>query len=332
MPHSAAEASTLVERALAGFVRAHADIVEMLPGPPVLRARRPHPDRRVGLVSGGGSGHEPLHIGFVGEGMLDAACPGKVFTSPHNRQIYEASKAVAGPGGVVHIVKNYTGDVINFAIAAERLAADGIRVGRVIVDDDLATDDAAVGRRGTGATLIVEKILGAAADRGTSLDELVRLGESLVSGARSLAVATAAHRLPGQGDPAFEIPVGAVEYGVGIHGERSRLSLEAGGAAELVSRMVGELVEALDGVEGEPIVFVNGLGGLAELALYALADEVCGAFESRGLAPVRLHVAAGVTALDMSGFSLTVAKVSPAALELWDAPAHTAAWITGGAR
>src|SRR3954451_3236202 len=194
---------------LAGFVRQH-PWIHLSPDPLYVHHTRARATRRVAVVSGGGTGHEPMHSGFVGPGMLDAAVPGKVFASPHNRQVYEASKAVAREGGVLHVVKNYTGDKINFGIAAERLAADGIEVARVLVDDDVATesDQTATGRRGTGATVIVEKIVGAAADRGDGLKELADLGQSVVAHSRSIAVASSALTSPHTGQRMFELAEG----------------------------------------------------------------------------------------------------------------------------
>jgi len=186
----------IVDRSLRGFAKAHHGLVELHTDPLFVLARDRHPGRRVGLVSGGGSGHEPMHVGLVGQGMLDAAVPGRVFASPHNRQIYQASRAAAGEAGILHIVKNYTGDRINFGIAAERLKADGIHVARVLVDDDLATDDpeAGTGRRGTAATIVVEKLLGAAADEGLGLEQLEATGRRVVAHSRSIAVASARKR------------------------------------------------------------------------------------------------------------------------------------------
>ncbi|EDY53312.1 glycerone kinase, partial [Streptomyces clavuligerus] len=230
---------SLVADALEGFARAHGDLVAYHPEHGYLRARHSSPLRRVGVVSGGGSGHEPLHTGFVGAGMLDAACPGQIFASPHNRQIFEASRAVARREGVLHIVKNYTGDRINFGIAAERLAHERVPCARLLVDDDLASDDpaVAVGRRGTGGTVLLEKLLGAAADRGLGLEELTALGTRLAGRCRSLAVASAPPTSPTTGRPAFELPPGVLEYGVGIHGERAGRTLADEPLDALVDRM-----------------------------------------------------------------------------------------------
>ncbi|MCX4451069.1 dihydroxyacetone kinase subunit DhaK [Streptomyces sp. NPDC087866] len=321
-------AGELVTAALSGFARAHADLVRYEPADGYVTARHTAPARRVGLLSGGGSGHEPLHAGYVGAGMLDAACPGRVFASPHNRQIFRASRAVARPEGVLHIVKNYTGDRINFGIAAERLADAGIACARVLVDDDLATDseDIAAGRRGTGATVLLEKVLGAAADTGMGLDQLVKLGTGLAGRCRTLAVASAAHHAPATGEPAFVLPPGELEYGVGIHGERAARTRAQGAVGELVQGMTEALLDAVRPGPEEPVVaLVNGLGSVTPLELYGVFGELGRVLDSRGVRLARQLVGDYVTALDMRGFSLTLMAADRATLELYDAPVHTAA-------
>ncbi|MFJ2022254.1 dihydroxyacetone kinase subunit DhaK [Streptomyces sp. NPDC087897] len=319
---------TLVPDALRGFARAHADLLTLDPDHGFLLARDPAPTRRVGLLSGGGSGHEPLHAGYVGRGMLDAACPGLVFASPHNRQVYEGSLAAARSEGVLHIVKNYTGDRINFGIAAERLAHRDVPCARVLIDDDLATDseDIAAGRRGTGGTVLIEKILGAAADTGTGLRELQEFGTRLAARCRTLAVASAAHTAPSTGRPAFVLDPEELEYGVGIHGERARQTIPRGPLRPLVERMVRELLDALSPARGSSvIVLVNGLGAVTPLELYAVHAELCGLLDARGIEPARSLVGEYVTALDMRGFSLTLLTADPEILRLYDAPVRTAA-------
>jgi dihydroxyacetone kinase len=288
----------------------------------------PSLDRQVAIVSGGGAGHEPMHAGFIGRGGLDAAAPGEVFTSPHSRQIHDASLQVARPGGVIHVVKNYTGDRINFAIAAERLRADGIPVEEVLVDDDLGSDGQAVGRRGTGATVVVEKILGAAADRGLGIDELAALGRRVVERSRSLAVAHRAHTAPGADGPAFDVEAGQLEYGVGIHGEAARESIVRPSLSELVDRMVGELLDALPATGDGVIVLVNGLGGTGNLELLHVLTEVERALGDRGV-PLRSAVSGTyVSALDMAGFSITVTAIDEDWLADWTAPHDTASLPT----
>ncbi|CAL9631150.1 dihydroxyacetone kinase subunit DhaK [Streptomyces griseomycini] len=318
----------LVPDALSGFARAHADLVEYDAADGYVTARHTAPTRRVGLLSGGGSGHEPLHAGYVGAGMLDAACPGRIFTSPHNRQVFRASRAVAGPEGVLHIVKNYTGDRINFGIAAERLADEGIACARVLVDDDLASDseEIAAGRRGTGATVLVEKVLGGAADAGTGLDKLVEFGTAVAGRCRTLAVASAAHHAPTTGEPAFALPSGELEYGVGIHGERAGRTRGQGRVGALVEEMTDALLDDLRPGSGEPVVaLVNGLGSVTSLELYGVFGELCRVLDARRVRLARHLVGDYVTALDMRGFSLTLMVADQVVLDFYDAPVRTPA-------
>lgn len=316
----------LASEALRSFADVHGELVSAPSRFGFLTARDTSATRVVGLLSGGGSGHEPLHCGYVGRGMLDAAVPGRVFASPHNRQVYEASLAVARSGGVLHLVKNYTGDRINFGIAAERLAHKGIPCARVLVDDDLASDaeDIAAGRRGTGGTVLVEKILGAAADTGMGLAELRNLGERLVARCRSLAIATAAHTSPATGQPAFTLDAGQLEYGVGIHGERASSTIPRQPLADLVERMTTELLEALP-TETPVISLVNGLGATTLLELYAAHGQLAHVLRGAGVPLARSLVGNYITSLDMHGFSITLMAVDPSDLSLYDAPVHTPA-------
>ncbi|NKY87289.1 dihydroxyacetone kinase subunit DhaK [Nocardia veterana] len=316
------------EVALHGFARRH-PWVRLTTDPLFVHHDRAAPTRRVALVSGGGSGHEPMHVGFVGTGMLDAAVPGKIFASPHNRQVYEASKAVARDGGVLHIVKNYTGDKINFGIAAERLAADGIEADRVLVDDDVATesDETATGRRGTAATIIVEKILGAAADRGDSLSSLTALGREVTAHSRSIAVATQALTSPNSGARAFELAPDQLEYGVGIHGERASTSIARPPLEELVDRMLTDILAALPGADRKPLLLlVNGLGATTELELCAIVELAARTLTARGHDIAAVQVGTFVSALDMSGFSITLTQLADGWLDLWHAPTTAPAW------
>ncbi|MCT1448388.1 dihydroxyacetone kinase subunit DhaK [Brevibacterium casei] len=322
--------STPIISALRGFARAHSDRVALTEDPLFVRSRTRTPERRVGLVSGGGSGHEPMHVGFVGQGMLDAAVPGEVFASPHNAQIFAASRAVAGPDGVLHIVKNYTGDVINFAIAAERLQAAGIPTRTVIVDDDIATDsdETETGRRGTGATVVVEKILGAAADSGLGLDELADLGAEVADRSRSLAVAARAQTDSHTGRPAFDLAEGTLEYGVGIHGERAASSIGREDFDALVARMVDEVHAAVAGdpADGDLLVFVNGLGATTQIELFNVFDAVTRSLETKGERVTASLVGNYVTALDMTGFSITLTRMQPQWLDWWETATCTAAF------
>lgn len=283
------------------------------------------PARRVVLVSGGGAGHEPMHAGFLGRGGLDVAVPGEVFTSPHNGQIVAGVQQAGRPGDeVLLIVKNYTGDVINFAIAAERLTAEGYRVATVLVDDDLGSEGAAVGRRGTGATVVIEKILGAAADGGAGLEELHRLGSAVAERSRSLAVARASHTRPG-GGAGFEVGDGLLEYGVGIHGETAAETIEDPGLDALAERMVGELLDAVGEAAHGHLVMVDGLGGVSNLELAHISARVADLLAERDAELVSLVTGTFISALDMRGFSITVTAVDdPGWVDHWLAPHGTA--------
>jgi len=317
-----------------GFARAHADLVGLSEDPLILYSRARHPRRAVGIVSGGGSGHEPLHAGFLGRGMLDAVAPGRVFASPHNGQVYLASKHAAGPGGVLHIVKNYTGDRINFGIAAERLADDGVEVRRVLVDDDVATDsiETGTGRRGTAATVVVEKILGAAADDGWDIEALSNLGSQVTSASRSLAVASRAQTSLQTGRPAFELAEDELEYGVGIHGERAATTLARTALPDLLVRMCGEIVAALPSRPSEVALLVNGLGATTLLELYGIFETAAQLLEDDGCTLAAGCVGTIVPALDMHGFSLTVTVMRPEWVHWFTRPIDVAATLFGGAR
>ncbi|MFC8008480.1 dihydroxyacetone kinase subunit DhaK [Streptomyces olivaceus] len=306
-----------------GLATAHPGILAVHEDPLYLRAIAPNPHRKVALVSGGGSGHDPLHTGLLGAGGLDAVAPGKVFASPHNRQIYEASRDVVRTHGVLHVVKNYTGDRINFGIAAERLRADGVPVERVLVDDDIASSGAGAGRRGTAATVVVEKLLGAAADRGRGLLELADLGRDIVARSRSLAVCARAHTTPGQGRPAFMLRSDRIDYGVGIHGERAAHTMPMPRVDDLLRQMLGDLTDGTPHPDDGVILVVNGLGGTALLELQALADLAAEQLTEDGVHVAAVLTGTHVGALDMSGFSLTITALRPGWLDLWRAPART---------
>lgn len=320
VPESAVDAS------LRGFARCHAHVVELHDSPLFLSSRSVSPGRRVGLVSGGGSGHEPMHIGFVGQGMLDAAVPGRVFASPHNRQVYEASLHAAREQGVLHVVKNYTGDRINFGIAAERLARDGIDVRRVLVDDDLATErsDTGTGRRGTGATILVEKLLGGAADAGHDLEDLAQLGNDIAAVSRSVAVASRAHTAP-SGGAAFDLAEGELDYGIGIHGERAATTIPDPGFEALVKRMVQQILAAIPKTS-EVLLLVNGLGATTDLELYSIFDAAARILDEQDITVAGSLVGTFTPALDMSGFSITLTATQPRWLPWWFAPTRTPAF------
>ena len=314
----------IVAQALAGFERANPTLVRWNREPSyVVRAGDNGPPR-VGLLSGGGSGHEPLHVGFVGAGMLDAAVPGGIFASPTAMQVEAATAAIDRGRGVVHIIKNYTGDVMNFGMAAELADAE---VESVLVDDDVATDsEDGPGRRGTAAVIAVEKICGAAAARGASLQEVVALGRRVAAGARSMAVALHAPTHPGQDRPSFDLPPGEIELGVGIHGERGIGRRAHAPAAELAQALLDPVAGALGLERGARVlVIVNGLGATHGLELHVMFAEVGRLLDERGIVVERALVGPYVTALDMSGCSVTLVRLDDELVELWDAPVRTPA-------
>ncbi len=321
------DADDFVREALEGLVATHGDLLALHDEPLFVTRRNPSTGA-VALVSGGGSGHEPLHTGFVGDGMLDAAVPGAVFSSPTSLQVKAAVESVDTGRGVVLVVKNYTGDVLNFSIAAEVLA-DRHDVEVVVVDDDLATESAAdggPGRRGTAATVVVEKVCGAAARRGDDLAAVAGLGRRVVERSASLGVAYRACTNPLTGALSFDLAPGEIEVGVGIHGERGRSTQQAGTADEVVGDLVGRLVEHLDlGTGARVLLLVNGLGATHPLELSVAARAARAVLRDRGVVVERSLVGPYVTALDMHGLSVTLTRLDDELLELWDAPVSTAA-------
>lgn len=317
----------LVEEALRGVVDESRGALTLVRDPLfVARAERAGTDARVALVSGGGSGHEPLHVGFVGEGMLSAAVPGQVFASPTAEQVLAAVTRVDRGAGVLLIVKNYTGDVLNFRLAAEDAIGEGHAVEVVVVADDLASDGDGPGRRGTGAALIVEKLAGAAAAEGRSLQEVAEVARSAAERSRSLAVAFRSATLPGRTDESFLLESGHVEHGVGIHGERGREQPAAASGSAQVAQLAAAIAEGLGLKPGDQVIaLVNGLGGTPLIQLAAAREYLRRALEESGIAIARSLTGSYVTALDMQGLSLTLLKAEPGDLELWDAPVRTAA-------
>ncbi len=318
----------LVRESLAGLAAAHGDILRVdAEAQIVVRAGAPV-QGKVALVSGGGSGHEPLHGGFVGLGMLDAACPGEVFTSPVPDQMLAATKAVDGGAGVVHIVKNYTGDVMNFKLAAEDAADEGIGVESVLVDDDVAVQDSlyTAGRRGVGATVLLEKIAGASAERGDDLATVAGIARRINERARSFGVALSSCTPPAAGKPIFDLPEGEMEVGIGIHGEQGRRRAPLGTAHEIAGLLVDAVLGDLAPGGGQRVLaFVNGMGGTPQLELYLLYGEVERRLRAAGVEPVRRLVGSYITSLEMAGASLTVLALDDELTALWDAPVHTAA-------
>ncbi len=322
------EPARVVKESLAGLAAAHADLLRYDVAAQIVVRRDAPKKGKVALISGGGSGHEPLHGGFVGVGMLDGACPGEVFTSPVPAQMLAATKAVDGGAGVVHIVKNYTGDVLNFKLAAEDAADEGIKVTSVVIDDDVAVQDSlyTAGRRGVGATVLAEKIAGAAAESGGSLPHVTDTVKRVNDRARSFGVALSSCVPPAAGKPIFDLPEGQIELGIGIHGEPGRKRAILGSASEVVDVMVEAVVSDLKPRHGADIlVFVNGMGGTPLLELYLLYGEVEARLRKAGLKPTRNLVGSYITSLEMAGASLTVLELDDELTRLWDAPVHTPA-------
>jgi dihydroxyacetone kinase-like protein len=318
----------LVKEALVGVEAAHGDLLRYDREAQILVSRRAPRKGKVALISGGGSGHEPLHGGFVGLGMLDAACPGEVFTSPVPDQMVAATKAVDGGAGVVHIVKNYTGDVLNFKMAADEVADDGINVEAVVMDDDVAVQDSlyTAGRRGVGATVLAEKIAGAAAERGDDLAAVAGIARRVNERARSFGIALSSCIPPSSGSPIFDLPEGEMEVGIGIHGEPGRRRAPLGSASEIGELLVEAVISDLRPASGANLlVFLNGMGGTPQLELYLLYAEVERRLRGAGFTASRSLVGSYITSLEMAGASLTVLELDDATTALWDAPVHTAA-------
>lgn len=318
----------VVTEAVAGFAAAHPDIVRASEDPLfVVRADAPVAGK-VGLVSGGGSGHEPLHAGFVGFGMLDAAVPGPVFTSPTPDPIVAATHAVDGGSGVLHIVKNYTGDVLNFETAADLAAADGVEVRSVIVNDDVAVQDSlyTAGRRGVAGTVLIEKIAGAAAQRGDALDDVAAVAERVNANVRSMGVALTPCVVPHAGEPSFELAEDEIEIGIGIHGEPGRERIKLEPADRIVDRLLGPIIDDGGFATGDRVLLlVNGMGGTPLVELYIVYRHAAEVLAGRGIEVTRSLVGNYTTSLEMQGCSLTVLRLDDELTELWDAPVQTAA-------
>ena len=281
---------------------------------------------KVAVISGGGSGHEPLHGGFVGVGMLDAACAGQVFTSPTPDQMLAATVGTDAGAGVLHVVKNYTGDVMNFEMAAELAVEQGVRVETVVVADDVAVEDSlyTAGRRGVGLTVLLEKIVGAAAEEGRDLDAVVEVANKVNANGRSMGMALTSCTVPAAGKPTFDLPEDQMEIGIGIHGEPGRHREPLTGAKDIARQLVEPILADHDFAGSETIVMVNGMGATPLMELYLMYGEVRTLLDAAGVTVVRNLVGNYITSLDMAGCSVTVAKVDDELLALWDAPVRTA--------
>ncbi|MFJ4100899.1 dihydroxyacetone kinase subunit DhaK [Amycolatopsis japonica] len=319
---------TVVAESLRGLAAAHADVLRVEDDPAiVVRVDAPLPGK-VAVISGGGSGHEPLHGGFVGQGMLAAAVPGAVFTSPTPDAVEAAVKATTGDAGALLIVKNYTGDVLNFETAGELAAAEGLDVRSVVIDDDVAVKDSTytAGRRGVGGTVLLEKITGAAAERGDALDAVEALARKVIGQVRSIGVALTAPTVPHAGEPSFDLADDEIEFGIGIHGEPGIERTAVTTADELVARMVEAVVTDLPFAEGDKVLlFTNSMGGTPLVELYLAHGIAERLLAERGIVVERRLVGPYITSLEMQGMSLTLLKLDDELTELWDAPVNTPA-------
>jgi phosphoenolpyruvate---glycerone phosphotransferase subunit DhaK len=317
----------VVAEALRGIEAAHPDLRVDHQHKIIYRGDGPRRDK-VGIISGGGSGHEPLHGGFVGLGMLDAACAGEVFTSPVPDQMLAATKLVDGGAGVLHVVKNYTGDVMNFEMAAEMAAATGAQVLSVVTDDDVAVQDSTwtAGRRGVGVTVLLEKIAGAAAEQGRTLEQVADIARQVNANGRSMGLALSSCTVPAAGKPTFDLGENEMELGVGIHGEPGRQRVPLGTAREIAEMLVEPVLADLPFTNGDNVIaFVNGLGGTPLIELYVMYNEVNRVLTAHGVQVARSLVGSYITSLDMAGTSVTLLKVGDELLSRWDAPVKTPA-------
>ncbi len=318
--------------ALHGMAAAHSGLITVHYEPNyIIRADAPVKNK-VALISGGGSGHEPLHGGFVGMGMLDAACPGAVFTSPTPDQIEAATKAVSGEKGALHIVKNYTGDILNFEMAADLVRADGIEVETVVIDDDVAVKDSlyTAGRRGVGLTVLAEKIAGAAAEEGRSLKEVAEICRKVNANGRTMGMALTSCTVPEAGKPTFDLPADEMEIGIGIHGEPGRERIKIQSAEKITELLTETVLSDLPFNAGDSVLaFVNGMGGTPLLELYIVYNELTKILGSKNITIVRSLVGSYITSLEMAGCSITLLKMDDELISLWDKPVNTAALRRG---
>jgi phosphoenolpyruvate---glycerone phosphotransferase subunit DhaK len=316
----------VVSEALQGMLVAHPDLIEINLEPKYVVRKGAPIQGKVALVSGGGSGHEPMHGGFVGHGMLDGACPGEVFTSPTPDQIYECTKRVGGEKGGVHIVKNYTGDVLNFEMAAELAQGEGIEVQSVVINDDVAVQDSlyTAGRRGVGATVLAEKIAGARAEEGGSLSEVANVVKQVNESSRSMGMALTSCIVPANGTPTFDLAEDEMEIGIGIHGEPGRERMKLEPADRIVDRLLGPVLSDGPFNSGDRLLaFVNGMGGTPQIELYIAMRRVSQALSEGGYQLQRTLIGSYITSLEMAGLSITLLRLDDELTRLWDAPVLT---------
>ncbi|TXL17923.1 dihydroxyacetone kinase subunit DhaK [Methylococcaceae bacterium HT3] len=314
---------SLFNESIKGVAKAHSDILKLNPDPYFITRTAPVAANKVAIISGGGAGHEPLHAGFVGKGMLDAACPGQTFTSPTPDQMMMAAEEVNNGAGVIFIVKNYAGDIMNFEIGAEMSDCESASV--IVADDVSLPKDHPIGRRGVAGTLIVEKMVGAAAENGADLATCKTIGDRVADTTASMGVALTSCTIPALGEPTFELAEDEMEMGVGIHGERGIETMKLGTAKEITAIICKKIEDDLKPQKGQRILLhVNGLGATPPMEQYLVFDEACQYWEERGVIIERSLVGDYTTALDMAGISITVTLLDDELIELWDAPVHTA--------
>jgi phosphoenolpyruvate---glycerone phosphotransferase subunit DhaK len=316
----------VVKEALAGMQAAHPDLIRVDFAQQIIVRKDAPIQGKVGVISGGGSGHEPMHGGFVGYGMLDAACPGEVFTSPVPDQMLAATQAVNGGAGVLHVVKNYTGDVLNFEMAAELAAAEGIQVESVVTNDDVAVQDSlyTAGRRGVGVTVLLEKIVGGLAETGAPLSAVAALARKVNNQGRSMGMALTSCTVPAAGKPTFELGEDEMEIGIGIHGEPGRRRVKLASAAEVTEMLATPIIEDLGLKAGDQVLaFVNGMGGTPLIELYIVFDALQRILHGKNVTITRNLVGNYITSLDMAGASITLVRLDDELTRYWDAPVHT---------
>ncbi|MBP7690526.1 MAG: dihydroxyacetone kinase subunit DhaK [Anaerolineales bacterium] len=317
----------VVVEALQAIAVAHADLVKVHYNPNFIARADAPVAGKVGVISGGGSGHEPMHGGFVGYGMLDAACPGAVFTSPTPDQMLEATKAVSAGAGVLHIVKNYTGDIMNFEMAADLAKAEGIEVEAVVTNDDVAVQDSlyTAGRRGVGITVLAEKITGAAAEQKRTLKDVAAVCRKVNAQGRTMGMALTSCTVPHAGKPTFDLPEDEMEIGIGIHGEPGRVRMKVKPVAEIVDMLAKPILEDLPYKRGDSVLaFVNGMGGTPLIELYVVFNELNKILTGQGITIARNLIGSYITSLEMAGCSITLLKLDDELTKLWDAPVKTA--------
>lgn len=322
------QSEDVVKEALAGMEALHPELLRVdYTNQIIVRADAPVKGK-VGVISGGGSGHEPMHGGFVGHGMLDAACPGEVFTSPVPDQMLAATRAVNGGAGVLHIVKNYTGDVLNFEMAAELAQAEGIEVASVVTNDDVAVQDSlyTAGRRGVGVTVLLEKIVGGLAEAGAPLPKVTEMAQRVNASGRSMGMALTSCTVPAAGKPTFELGETEMEIGIGIHGEPGRRRIQLAPAADIVEMIAKPVIDDLSLKAGERVLaFVNGMGGTPLIELYIVANELAKILHGKDVTIARSLIGSYITSLEMAGCSITLLRLDDEMLRYWDAPVYTPA-------